>query len=65
MVIVPPVDADIRRRMVDHQYTQSFAHVGHQVSVHMKLEIGMRSLILFKFVLEEKKRFVLMEKSKK
>jgi hypothetical protein len=31
----------------------------------MKLEIEMRSLILFRFVLEEEKRFVLMEKSKK
>jgi len=28
----------------------------------MKLEIEMRSLILFRFVLEEKKRFVLMKK---
>ena len=47
-----------------NQSTHSFTGAGPRVRLDMKLEIEMRSLILFRFVLEEKKRFVLMEKVK-
>ena len=50
--------------MADQQSTYSFTRAGTRVRLDMKLEIEMRSLILFRFVLEEKKRFVLMEKVK-
>jgi hypothetical protein len=51
--------------MVDNQSTQSFTQVGHQVSVHMKLKIGMRSVILFRFVQEERKDLCADEKNRK
>jgi len=48
---------------INNPHTVSLAQ-GARVRLDMKLEIEMRSLILFRFVLEEKKRFVLMEKVK-